>query len=335
MSLEAFFQNLSSEGATPEAVSTLRRLFHCLCLPGATAGEGPRGPEGPPGSLGPTGPAGSDVVFRPGVPSSGMFLATWDEVRTASDLAFGDLTVFVDPSFGAASVSPGITDGQNLLTLAAYEREDANTILILPEGSTLHRLREVTGSLLLQCQSTATPNLTWDYANVPTPRLSSGGSIYLDPACTFSPIQVPGGAVFILELAGMNTGPSFTSNLVLDSSAAAPGVCVIHAGAAATVIFQVVDSQIGNDVVRGDAGSTLLANADLSLPSFGSVEQPNIPFVSVSARAFSRFLSQDHGSTLARPTSGRTVGQTYFDTTLQIPIWWRGAAWVNAAGVVV
>jgi hypothetical protein len=29
------------------------------------------------------------------------------------------------------------------------------------------------------------------------------------------------------------------------------------------------------------------------------------------------------------------TGQMYFDTTLGIPIWWNGAAWVNSAGLVV
>jgi Uncharacterized conserved protein (DUF2190) len=40
------------------------------------------------------------------------------------------------------------------------------------------------------------------------------------------------------------------------------------------------------------------------------------------------------GATAARPTTIVT-GFPYFDTTLNIPIWWRGAAWVNASGVVV
>jgi dihydroorotate dehydrogenase len=40
------------------------------------------------------------------------------------------------------------------------------------------------------------------------------------------------------------------------------------------------------------------------------------------------------GTTAARPTT-TVVGLMYFDTTLNIPIWWRGAAWVNASGSVV
>lgn len=40
------------------------------------------------------------------------------------------------------------------------------------------------------------------------------------------------------------------------------------------------------------------------------------------------------GTTAARPTTVPT-GLMYFDTTLGIPIWWNGTAWVNASGVVV
>jgi hypothetical protein len=40
------------------------------------------------------------------------------------------------------------------------------------------------------------------------------------------------------------------------------------------------------------------------------------------------------GTTAQRPTVG-VIGFRYFDTTLGIPIFWNGAAWVNASGGVV
>lgn len=40
------------------------------------------------------------------------------------------------------------------------------------------------------------------------------------------------------------------------------------------------------------------------------------------------------GTTANRPTTV-VIGFTYFDTTLGLPVFWRGAAWVNGAGVVV
>jgi hypothetical protein len=40
------------------------------------------------------------------------------------------------------------------------------------------------------------------------------------------------------------------------------------------------------------------------------------------------------GATATRPTSVPT-GFPFFDTTLGIPVWWSGAAWVNASGASV
>ena len=41
------------------------------------------------------------------------------------------------------------------------------------------------------------------------------------------------------------------------------------------------------------------------------------------------------GTTGARPSTGLQVGQFYFDTTINRPIWWNGTNWINAAGTVV
>ena len=40
------------------------------------------------------------------------------------------------------------------------------------------------------------------------------------------------------------------------------------------------------------------------------------------------------GATADRPTlTSDYAGWEFYDTTLQIPIWWTGSAWKNAAGV--
>jgi hypothetical protein len=46
-------------------------------------------------------------------------------------------------------------------------------------------------------------------------------------------------------------------------------------------------------------------------------------------------LTPTAGTTTARPTVGLQVGQFYFDTTINRPIWWDGTNWINAAGTVV
>jgi hypothetical protein len=41
------------------------------------------------------------------------------------------------------------------------------------------------------------------------------------------------------------------------------------------------------------------------------------------------------GTTIQRPTTGNQTGLMYFDTILNIPIWWNGKKWVNASGTSV
>ena len=38
------------------------------------------------------------------------------------------------------------------------------------------------------------------------------------------------------------------------------------------------------------------------------------------------------GPSSARPTVGLLVGETFFDTTLGVPLWWNGSYWINALG---
>jgi hypothetical protein len=42
-----------------------------------------------------------------------------------------------------------------------------------------------------------------------------------------------------------------------------------------------------------------------------------------------------HGTTSQRPTAKLQIGQFFFDTTLDYPIWWNGTKWVNASGTGV
>jgi hypothetical protein len=51
---------------------------------------------------------------------------------------------------------------------------------------------------------------------------------------------------------------------------------------------------------------------------------------------FTNFVGiSSSGTTAERPGTQLYVGQMYFDTTLNIPIWWNGKHWVNASGTTV
>lgn len=51
---------------------------------------------------------------------------------------------------------------------------------------------------------------------------------------------------------------------------------------------------------------------------------------------FTGFISvPNSGTTVERPANSLFTGQMYFDTSLNIPIWWNGSSWVNASGTIV
>lgn len=41
------------------------------------------------------------------------------------------------------------------------------------------------------------------------------------------------------------------------------------------------------------------------------------------------------GPTSNRPTSDLFIGQPFFDTTINKPIWWNGSVWIDATGATV
>ena len=83
-----------------------------------------------------------------------------------------------------------------------------------------------------------------------------------------------------------------------------------------------------------------MAKLPTTYPTLLTTEPGGIPALAQSiTQMFQRIAgvvnNPDFGATAARPTAQLAVGQTYFDTTLGKPVWWRGAVWVDAAGNVV
>ena len=54
-----------------------------------------------------------------------------------------------------------------------------------------------------------------------------------------------------------------------------------------------------------------------------------------TTNAINTLATPSAGTTAARPSTDLQVGQFYFDTTINRPIWWDGTNWINAAGTVV
>lgn len=66
---------------------------------------------------------------------------------------------------------------------------------------------------------------------------------------------------------------------------------------------------------------------------FGPPEQAGVPStVNVyDPRTDKPLQAANYGTTANRPSSPNT-GECYFDTTLGYPVWYTGAAWVDATG---
>jgi hypothetical protein len=51
--------------------------------------------------------------------------------------------------------------------------------------------------------------------------------------------------------------------------------------------------------------------------------------------AIAGLIIPESGTTANRPTIQVQIGQMFYDTTLQIPIWYNGTVWKNASGTAV
>lgn len=100
-------------------------------------------------------------------------------------------------------------------------------------------------------------------------------------------------------------------------------------------VFGTVHNLDTNAFVDGDSLYVTAAGALTTsvTPSFvGTVTNAHLTQGSI----FVHPQSFDHpdGTTAARPTT-RSLGYMYFDTTLGIPIFWNGTAWINSSGGLV
>lgn len=108
------------------------------------------------------------IVFRPGVPSAGNFVATWAEVKTFIAAASGDCIVYVDDGVAPAHVpgASGITEGFGRLEIRPYRSDAQNSsTLTVDDGATLRGLYRIANTIFLvsDCRS-ATPSFDWDYS---------------------------------------------------------------------------------------------------------------------------------------------------------------------------
>ena len=299
----------------------------------------------------------SYVIWKPGVPSSGQTVESPSEIAPA--ILAGAIGLIIDSSVAPANLPPGAYDWTRLQWIAAFNNQFAQSVgvdlMTVEDGAVITDFprNNLNGLRVLLACNTTSPLV---YSNTSPELFGSFSGMQVAALATVPACSVPVGTTMIVwgdrgfQVASLQAGvPFFLVHGTLEFLAfAALGInaTTIAVAAGGTCIF------------RGDASNPI--------PSFTNAGTLiNFPFDSDQAMAYGHgaafpaspaigqpFLRTDqnvhytwNGTTWViaafqnTTTGGRPVttivGQMDFDTTLGIPIWWSGAAWVNAVGAPV
>jgi hypothetical protein len=151
----------------------------------------------------------------------------------------------------------------------------------------------------------------------------------------FGTITINGINTFLMDIMCQNFGTVF-----LNGTATGINYLTTSGGSYANIVVNATTFAFG--CTFGHAvqdGATLTLNGPLST-IFANTD--SIPLQSLIPLSGGASLSQIQrinqyyfsGITSNRP-SAPYVGEQFFDTTIGLPIWWNGANWINAAGIVV
>lgn len=275
----------------------------------------------PLGSV-PTGIA--SIVWRPGVPSSGSAVATWAEVAALISANQGALTVFIDPRFGVPHVD-AVTDCFAATRFAPFSLSPSSGVneIVIDDGAQLINPAVFAGNMNVH----GTPTLLNSVSmTIGSPLFVREGAAFTqDAGSTLSFVQntnVGFGQVVLLEGAVfMNNEPTIP---MVDT--VANGFFVL-----ATVLTFL--QPVPSTMMGGGLGGSLFWLTDSTIVQN---QQTFYLGTQINQRtSLQGAIQPESGGTGARPTYSLQVGQMYFDTDLGIPIWYNGANWVNASGVVV
>ena len=150
------------------------------------------------------------VIFRPGAPSSGYFVATWPEVQAVVAASAGNVYVMVDDSIAPCVVpgASGVTDFQGRGEIRPYRADVLNfSTLLVEDGATLKSIARIVGTVWIRFDTQgAVPGLDFDYApnvvGAPTPALviEQFGAIGMTPTASAPGCVVPPGQLLAVQM---------------------------------------------------------------------------------------------------------------------------------------
>lgn len=187
-------------------------------------------------------PNQSVLVFRPGGVASANVFTSWASLVTAFSLTQGPVTIAVDNSISGASADVGVTDFEGRAHIA--QSGNAYVTLTLPDNAVVHNLGSIQSYVILDCQGTSQPNLTFSNARV---FAVLNGGIISNYSATQPVIELP---------VGQSLSIIFNDLCLYDSGGAMPLVHVLNTG---SLSISVLDRSgpNGNNFISGVAGSVL------------------------------------------------------------------------------
>lgn len=114
-----------------------------------------------------------------------------------------------------------------------------------------------------------------------------------------------------------------------------PGVYLLTLNGTYTLPLLV--AQVAATTYTGPIAPALITSSQASTPTsgfaaFADAQNSGAPMAKFADGNTAPFQMARSGATGARPIAGLFVGYSYFDTTLGLPIFWTGSAWVKADG---
>lgn len=278
------------------------------------------------------------LVYDPGGVAGGNVFTDWATMCAAiAALPVGEQPIvsfvpgapIVIPLVG---MPPSGWDLRGGAFVSSYSPTGAVTVEV-PDGVRLDNLFRIDNGLVLKTNNSG-PAGVLNYSLIPLGGawvFVIGGGCFIDTTTAAGPLlrSPGGGTTCVISLGGASQGAPFTPDLggpLLELTATDGGVI-----AQIQTLGGLKPAPSPPPVVGGATGSLLvILDATGTTPNeWAAGYLGPAPTVFYTSRALT-------GPTANRPTfANLQIGTAYFDTTIGLPIWWDGAAWINAAGVVV
>lgn len=255
-------------------------------------------------------------------PNGGGQYKTWEQVYNALQKSITPVNIFLkgNPLTTQYVIPSGTYDLKNSNFIGLTFASAPNT-LILENGCLLKSLDRVIGNVLIYSNSSSGNTIECIQPDLCVTVFEIGSAV--SNFGTTPLFTIPPGQLNVLALLG---GKTYVGN---------PASAIVNVpNGSVCLIYAISGAHLTDNIVSGPAGATCVLEHD------GAV---NFPFPTQSLFSGTLLnvplgMQGGSGPTSFRPdTSGSfgvplSIGCTYFDTDLTLPIWWDGTIWIDAAG---